>query len=82
MKEFIKKCFSSDKGVSSKRVISISAFLLLTIAFISNLFFNLIVVQYMYDTMSYIVIAGLGFTASEFFAGVKKVKPNDENEEE
>jgi len=77
MKEWLKKCFSSDSGVSSKRVISVGAFLLLGIAFLSNLFFGLEVVEYMYDTMSYVVIAGLGFTASEFFSGVKKIKTEE-----
>lgn len=82
MKEWLKKCFSSNSGVSSKRVISVGAFLLLSIAFLSNLFFGLEVVEYMYDTMSYIVIAGLGFTASEFFSGVKKKEFQEVEEKE
>ena len=73
---------SSQGEISSKRVVTMSAFLLLAIGFIANLFLKYTVVEFMYETMSYIVIAGLGFTASERFSPNKKSNavPKDDGE--
>jgi hypothetical protein len=66
---FIKMLSSTDNGdVSSKRVITFSAFVLVSIAFISNIFFELPLKEFVYDGMLYLVAAGLGFTALERFA--------------
>lgn len=62
---------SSDK-ISSKRVVTLVAFLLMATAFIADLGWDLTVAEHMYDSMSYIVIAGLGFTAAEWFGNGKK----------
>jgi len=43
-------------------------------AFIADLFWDLKVSENVYDSMSYIVIAGLGFTAAEWM-GSKKEEP-------
>lgn len=74
---------SSQGEISSKRVITLLAFLLLAIGFIANLFFKYTIEEFMYETMSYIAIAGLGFTASEFFSPNKrsKVEPPTKQEE-
>lgn len=61
----------NDNVVSSKRVITALAFLLCAIAFIADLFWDLKVDYPVYESMMYIVIAGLGFTASEKFAPKK-----------
>jgi hypothetical protein len=53
--------------VSSKRAVTILAFLLCAVAFLSDLFYGLRVEKSSFDSMMYIVIAGLGFTASEKF---------------
>ena len=53
--------------ISSKRVVTLLAFLLCATAFICELVFGLDVKQTTFDSMMYIVIAGLGFTASEKF---------------
>ncbi len=58
--------------VSSKRVVTFLAFILCTIAFVSDLFFGLKMDTRTYESMMYIVIAGLGFTASEKFASKQK----------
>jgi hypothetical protein len=58
--------------VSSKRVVTFLAFILCTIAFVSDLFFGLKMDTRTYESMMYIVIAGLGFTASEKFAPKQK----------
>ena len=60
-----------DGDISSKRVITFLAFLLCSVAFISNIFWNYEVDIKLFENMMYIVIAGLGFTASEKFS-VKK----------
>jgi len=54
--------------VSSRRFITLMAFLLCSLSFIFEMFFNMKVSQFTFDSMMYIVIAGLGFTASEKFA--------------
>lgn len=59
-------------SLSSKRVITFAAFVLCAVAFIANLFWNADISQFMYESMMYIVIAGLGFTASEKFAPPSK----------
>lgn len=53
--------------ISSKRVVTLLAFLLCALAFVCELVYGLDVKQQTFDSMMYIVIAGLGFTASEKF---------------
>ena len=60
----------SESNPSSKRVITFLAFLLIAIAFFSELFFEKKVSPQTFDSVMYIVLGGLGFTASEKF--VKK----------
>jgi len=54
--------------ISSKRVITFLSFLLCAAAFIADLGWDLKVDFPVFQSMMYIVIAGLGFTASEKFA--------------
>jgi hypothetical protein len=54
--------------ISSKRVITFMAFLLCALEFVCELFFGLDIKPHTLDAMMYIVIAGLGLTASEKFA--------------
>jgi hypothetical protein len=72
---FIVKMLSgeSESNPSSKRVITFLAFLLIAVAFFSELFFEKKVSQQTFDAISYIVLGGLGFTASEKFT--KKDNP-------
>jgi len=64
---------SSDPTVSSKRVITFLAFLLCAAAFIAMILGHTIDTK-LFDSMMFIVIAGLGFTASEKFAPTKENK--------
>jgi Mg2+ and Co2+ transporter CorA len=57
----------TNNSVSSKRVITLLAFLLCSGGFIASLY-GIHVDNKLYDSMMYIVLAGLGFTASEKFA--------------
>jgi hypothetical protein len=70
---FFKSMLGDGEGeFSSKRTITFFAFVLCSIAFMANLGWGLKIDQFLYDTMVYIVIGGLGFTASERFAPKSK----------
>jgi len=58
---------SINNTISSKRVVTVLAFILCGVAFISDLYWGFKVDKASFDAMMYIVIAGLGFTASEKF---------------
>ena len=58
----------TDDGISSKRAVTIAAFLLCAAGFVGDLIWDKKVDPNVYEAMMYIVIAGLGFTASEKFA--------------
>jgi hypothetical protein len=57
-----------DNSISSKRVITFLAFLLCGVAFISNLFWKFEIKQFMYESMIYLAMTGLGVTVAEKFA--------------
>lgn len=58
-----------DNGsVSSKRVVTLLAFVMCSVAFMVDLFTEYKTDPHLFDAMMYIAIAGLGFTASEKFA--------------
>lgn len=78
MKNFITEMFNPHGKVSSKRVVTFLAFLTMTIGFIVDLFSNYTISENIYTSMEFIVIAGLGFTASERFGKPKK----EDNEEQ
>lgn len=63
-----------DGSLSSKRVVTLIAFLLCSIAFIANLFFGMTMERFIFDSMSYIAMAGLGATVAEKFTSAEKVK--------
>jgi len=69
---FVVKMLSGEgeQNPSTKRVITLLAFLLLATGFIAEMFFEKKVNPTTYEYMMYIVLGGLGFTASEKF--VKK----------
>ena len=69
----LKSMLSQDTAVSSKRVVTFLAFLLCAAAFIAMIIGHHIDAK-LFDSMMYIVIAGLGFTASEKFAPTKEIK--------
>lgn len=55
-------------SVSSRRVVTFLAFLLCATAFLSNLFFGYVIDKFLYESMSYIAMTGLGVTVAEKFA--------------
>ena len=83
MRNFFSKMLSSDKGTSSKRFITLMAFVLMGAGFITNLFWGLKIEEFIYESMKWIVIGGLGFTASEQFGTKSKdITPKDKNDSE
>ena len=56
-----------ETNPSSKRIITFLAFLLVATGFLAELFFEKKVSPQTFDAMMYIVLGGLGFTASEKF---------------
>ena len=58
----------TNNSISSKRVITFLAFLLCSAAFLVDLLTEHKAKPELFNSMMYIVIAGLGFTASEKFA--------------
>jgi hypothetical protein len=75
MKKLMTSVLSSGGKISSKRFITLLAFLMMVIGFAANLFFDLTVEEFMYEAMVWIVLGGLGFTASEKFANRPTPKP-------
>ena len=69
---FISMLTGIDGDISSKRVITFLAFLLCSVAFISNIFWKYEVDIKLFENMMYIVVAGLGFTASEKFTSKRE----------
>jgi hypothetical protein len=58
--------------ISSKRVVTLLAFLMCAIGFVAMIY-GYQIDSKIYDSMMYIVLAGLGFTASEKFTN-KEIK--------
>ena len=71
---FLSKMLSGEgeNNPSSKRMITFLAFLLLATGFIAEMFFEKRVNPQTFDTIMYIVLGGLGFTASEKFVSKEK----------
>ena len=69
MRKFLMQMLTSEgeHQPSSKRVITFLAFILLAVGFIAELFFERKLNPSTFDVMMYIVLGGLGFTASEKF---------------
>lgn len=57
-----------DGSISSKRVITFIAFLLCALAFIMNLFLGYKIEEFIFQSMSYIAMTGLGVTVAEKFS--------------
>tara|TARA_Y100000034_G_scaffold119317_1_gene160990 strand:+ start:1714 stop:1941 length:228 start_codon:yes stop_codon:yes gene_type:complete len=69
IKDFFHRLLSDVDGqTSSKRFITLIAFVLLAIAFISNIFFTIPLEEFIFNGMMYLVAAGLGFTTLEKFS--------------
>ncbi len=79
MLDYVKGILSDSEGVpSSKRVVSLTFALLVAIAFVANLGWDLDIDDNVLDSAMMIVIFGLGITGVEKFAGkIDKMRSND-----
>jgi hypothetical protein len=68
MANFMLNMLSSDGKVSSKRLVTFCAFLAILTGFFCNMFWKLTVDVAMLECMQWIVLGGMGFTASERFS--------------
>ena len=57
-----------DGSVSSRRVVTFLAFIIVCVSYVAAQFTQYDVKPELFDSMMYIVIAGLGFTVTEKFA--------------
>ena len=76
MKKFLLSILSSKSEVSSKRLITLLAFILMAIGFISNLFFTFKIDEHVYKSMEWIVEIGMGTIVAEKFS--RKKQSDDE----
>jgi hypothetical protein len=68
MRKFLNEMvIGTDNRVSSKRVITLIAFVLCAIAFVCNIFLEIPLRDYVWEGMLYLVGAGLGFSTVEHF---------------
>ena len=77
---FLKNMLSSGSKVSSKRVVTFICLLFMIIGYVSNLFWDFEVASNMFESLQWIVMAGLGFTASENFGNTPPPEPTKEED--
>ena len=66
---YLKGIMSDNNGSpSSKRLVTLLATILVAVGYVANLFWDYTVEQFMFESMMFIVIAGLGITGAEKFA--------------
>ena len=65
---FWSSLFSDGGKISSKRLITICSFGLIAMGFIANLFWDFTIDENIFNSLQWIVMAGLGFTAAEGFS--------------
>lgn len=75
---FIEDLVSDGSKISSKRLVTLLSFILIAIGFLANLFWNFTIEEFIYSSIMYIVIAGLGIVGAEKFAKSKKPTNDDE----
>jgi hypothetical protein len=80
MGKFFMSLLLVENKVSSKRFITLCSFLFMAIGFIADLFFNYTVNEFIYEYMAWIVLGGLGFTASEQFSSRRNKQQNQNGE--
>jgi len=81
-KNFIQNLLSDGSKVSSKRLITLLSFVLIIIGFFANLFFDFTIEEFIFSSVMYIVIAGLGIVGAERWAPNKKAKQDDSEDGE
>lgn len=76
LKNYIKQVLQDTNGsYSSKRAVTLFCVMLLSIGYIANLFWDYTVDQFMFESVMYVVIAGLGLSGAERFAPTRSTDP-------
>ncbi len=65
---FFKNMLSSEGKVSSKRFVTFVCLLFMLIGYTANLFWDFTIEGDLFQSLQWIVMAGLGFTAAENFS--------------
>lgn len=79
MKKILMSILTSDGKISSKRFITLMAFVLMAFGFLMNMLLKYTVDANIFEALEWVVLGGLGFTASERFSSQGKPKNDDEN---
>ena len=75
---FFTNMLSGGSKVSSKRFVTFLCLLFMLIGYVANLFWNFTIDENIFNSLQWIVMAGLGFTAAEGFspnAGAPEEEP-------
>lgn len=68
MKDFLKKVLADvDGNPSSKRVITMISFVLVAFGYVSNIFFDIPLKDFVFEGVLWLTGAGLGFSTLEHF---------------
>jgi hypothetical protein len=79
MKKFWVSVLSSNGKISSKRLITLGAFVIIAIGFIGNMIWKYTIDAGIFDSLTYVVLGGLGSTVAERFGkGPNSTPPADE----
>lgn len=65
---FLKNCLSKGGKVSSKRLVTFLCVIVFLLGYVTNLIWGLEPSDKYVDSIMYIIVGGLGFTASEQFS--------------
>ena len=76
--EFFKNMLSSEGKVSSKRFVTFVCLLFMLIGYTANLFWDFTIDDNLFESLQWIVMAGLGFTAAENFSPKDEVVVEEE----
>jgi hypothetical protein len=77
---FFKNMLSSEGKVSSKRFVTFVCLLFMLIGYTANLFWDFTIEENLFQSLQWIVMAGLGFTAAENFSPKGEEPPVEEPE--
>ena len=75
---FFKNMLSSGSKISSKRTVTFICLLFMLIGYTSNLFWDFTIDENLFQSLQWIVMAGLGFTAAENFSPKGGEEPVEE----
>tara|TARA_R110000824_G_scaffold711_4_gene4447 strand:- start:619 stop:912 length:294 start_codon:yes stop_codon:yes gene_type:complete len=75
---FFKNMLSSGSKISSKRTVTFICLLFMLVGYTANLFWDFTIDTKLFESLQWIVMAGLGFTAAENFSPKTEEAPVEE----